>query len=1181
MNFKIHVSTVARKIHLPPPSGSITPLTLLLAMKLTVILAIVLSLNVTANTLAQNVSLSMENASLKTVLLELSRQSGYTFIYQDEQLSNSKPITLSVRDKEVQDVLRLVFSGQPFDYAVSGRAVSIIPRQPLAPAFPAAQQSVIRGRVTDSLRHPLEGVSVYILESPLRAVTDRNGEYEIAGVPTGKIIRFQSLGYEPYETPADRAEINVALQALVSKIEDVDIVNTGYQSIPKERATGSFSLVDNELYNREVSTDVISRLKAITPALLFDERSGDTKLSIRGRSTLFANSEPLIVVDNFPYEGDITNLNPNDIENISILKDAAAASIWGVRASNGVIVITTKKGQANQPLQTQVNSNVTVGSKPDLYYKPRMTSNEFIDLEIELFGRGIYDNDINDTYSYPALTPVVDILASLRQGEINQADANQQINTFRQYDLRDQALSYLYRNSLNQQYSLNMQGGGDRHSFYLSGGYDGNLNNSIGDSYKRLTLNTQQTFRPIKNLELSAGVNYMHSKTTGNSVILDDLSMGSRQAAPYLRLVDDNGNPVAVPKNYSNSFKEAAEASGRMNWDYVPIDEAKNADNSASINSTRLTAGIKYQLPLGLSLEGRYQYERQQNNSLNYNSPQTYSYRNQMNRYSSSEATPTFAIPNGDNLFRANGLLTSHNGRAQLNYNGIWEEHQLDAIAGFEVREINTGNSSYRVYGYSPETGSSANVNTETYYPLYPEGYAQIPPIIIGNTWGLDRFRSYFANATYTFRDRYSLSGSARIDQSNFFGVRANQRSVPLYSVGGRWRVDEEQFYSLNWLPKLALRATYGYNGNIDKTVTAFTTARNWGYNNFYTNRPFLDIINPPNPDLRWERTSVFNLGIDFSTNQNIITGSIEYYKRRSVDLIGDKPLNTTYGFASYRGNVASMKGHGVDIEINSNNLPNSSFTWHTTALFSYISDEITQYEMDADLLYTLVDASLSLGQPLSPVVGRPVFPLYSRSWAGLDPNTGQPRGWLNGEPSTDYNAISLAASLDSLQYNGRAIAPYFGAIRNTWSFKNISLSVNISYRFGHYFVKDFLNYELLFNNGISHSDYSNRWQQPGDEAFTNVPALPENIISGADAFYAYAAPERVQKADVIRLQDINLSYAIGKSTLRNMYLSNLRVFAYANNLGILWKANKNGIDPDFLNMPLPKTISFGLTANF
>jgi TonB-dependent SusC/RagA subfamily outer membrane receptor len=309
----------------------------------------------------------------------------------------------------------------------------------------------------------------------------------------------------------------------VSKLEDVEItaVNNGYQTIGRERTTGSFVKIDNELLNRKVSTNILDRLDGVTSGLLFNRNNiNDELLSIRGRSTLLDKdaATPLIVLDNFPYEGDIANINPNIVESITILKDAAAAAIWGARSGNGVIVITTKKGSYQQPIRIDANVNTTFSQKPDLFYsKNFLSATDYIDVEQYLFGKGFYDAQLNSTTSFTALTPVVELLARKRAGTISAADADNQINQLRSNDVRKEFSKYVYQTPVNRQYALTISGGGVNNSFIVSAGHDNNTDLLSRNGYTRSSFNAENRLRLFKGFELVTTIYYTASDQAINN----------------------------------------------------------------------------------------------------------------------------------------------------------------------------------------------------------------------------------------------------------------------------------------------------------------------------------------------------------------------------------------------------------------------------------------------------------------------------------------------------------------------------------------------------------------------------------------------------------------------------------------------------------------------------------------
>ncbi len=398
-----------------------------------------------------------------------------------------------------------------------------------------------------------------------------------------------------------------------------------------------------------------------------------------------------------------------------------------------------------------------------------------------------------------------------------------------------------------------------------------------------------------------------------------------------------------------------------------------------------------------------------------------------------------------------------------------------------------------------------------------------------------------------------------------------------MWSAGLGWNVSNEKFYKVNWLPFLKARFSYGFNGNV-YNGSAYVTGSY--LTSPLTGAPAIRNLTAPNPDLRWEKVKNINAGIDFATKNDILSGTIEWYSKAGEDLIESIPLYTSSGFQSYNGNAASTSTHGFDITLNSKNL-NGAFKWGTTLLLSTLHDKVTQYNA--------VFSNTSL-QRLGgmPVVGMPLYGIYSYKWAGLDPVNGDPMGYLNGKASKNYAGIIANYKPDSLAYSGSGRPTLYGAFRNDWSYHHISLSVNIVYEMGYYFrrASTSINESDIISATFGQNvDYSQRWQKPGDENITNVPPVVYPSNPSRNTFYQYAQT-LVDKADNIRLQDIRLSYDLRKAVWHALPFNTLQLYAYASNLGILWRANKEGIDPDIPAVsshgyPNPFTISFGFNAHF
>lgn len=1159
---------------------------ILLIMRLIPLLILVSLMQVSAASFAQKITLSETNAPLATVFKKISQQSGYDFFVTGSLLNDAHPVTIEVKNMELAEVLNVIFKDQPLSFSVSDKSIVIKQREKTITekvkdffALPID----VHGRVTDSTGMPLAGANVYLQRTKAGVTTDNNGEFILHGAEIGDLLEISYISFVTRQITITRdnaGSVMVAMRPATAKLEEV-VVSTGYQTIPRERVTGSFAQPDKAMYENRVATDVISKLEGITSGLVFNTPgitgSNTAKLSIRGRSTIYANDNPLIVVDNFPYDGDINNINPNDVQSITVLKDAAAASIWGVRAGNGVIVITTRKGQRNQTLKVQLNANVTVSAKPNLYYDPNyLNSGDFIDVEKMLFNQGFYDSQLTDPAS-PPVSPVVDLLAKARSGTITAAAASSQIESYRKSDVRNGLSRYFYRRAANQQYDINLSGGNDKVNYYFSSGYDNDLQNIAGSSYKRYTLNSSSTYSPVKNLEITAGVNYIQANS-GSDNSLSQLSTGGTYSSiyPYATLADGSGDPAAIVRSYSNDYIRSTAANGFLNWQYYPLQELKNGwnTNKATNDDIRLTASVKYVVFKGLSAAFSYQYEKAVNQAQSLATQDSYYTRSLINQYSSVNSAGGFAgynIPLGGIINKEFNNLYSTNIRGQLNYTANWKKNAIYAIAGIEQRESRNTGDGYSLYGYNGDLATSSPVDYLTGFALNPAGFGTIP-YNSGTSGTIDRFRSYFGNAAYTYMDRYTLSASVRLDGSNYFAVRTNQKNVPLWSVGGKWDMSKEGFYQADWLPVLSFRATYGYNGNLDRTLTAVTTFR-YQSNAQFTGAPYATINTIGNPALRWEKIGILNIGIDFSLKHNALTGSLEYFHKNGVDLIGFSNFAPSTGISSLKGNYSAMSGQGFDIQLNSRNI-DRAFKWNTAFLISRATDIVTKYTGAPVLANGLVGA----GQAIAPVVGKPVYAIYGYKWAGLDPATGDPQGYLNRQASKDYAALVSPASPDQLAYKGSARPLVSGSLNNRFSYKNLELAVNISYKLDYYFLRRSINYYGLFNYWQTNKDYTDRWQRTGDEKRTSVPSLAYPADANRDYFYNYSEA-LIDKGDHIRLQDVSLSYDLTRSQWRKLPFEHLRLYVYASNLGILWRANKDGLDPDYPTggIPAPRTISFGL----
>lgn len=1146
------------------------------------------SLNqVAANNQEQPITISVKNASLETVFAEIRKQTGINFIYTKDLLQRTSKVSIDVHNESLQRVMELIMKDQPLSYTLLDEYVVIKKKQP--PAAPLlGPDKEVHGKVTNQKGEAVMGATVGVKDSRNITFTDEGGVFILRNVSAGSVIQISSVGYDSREIVVQVNEpLVISLQQKVNVLVPVAVViNTGYQNVSKEKMVGAFSQLDSAAFHRRAGMDILTRLDGTVPGVLFNRNSSTAPVQVRGISTVGQASStdaysPLIILDNFPYNGSLDNINPNDIKDITVLKDAAAASIWGARAGNGVIVITTKKGNFNQAPKLSATSNITITQKPDLFYFPRMSSSDFIDVESWLYSQDFY-GWMFDATNRPVISPVVELLHKRDAGEITPDQAAAQIDGYRKQDLRNDMEKYIFRSAITQQYFLDYSGGSDKMSYTLSAGYDVARDNVQGTKPdKRITLNSQNIFRVARNIELSTGMQFAQSVNKSVPFGTDIVPGGGKSAMyPYAQIADAQGNPLAVLKDYRSLYTDTAGNGKLLDWKYRPLDEIRLANRTTTSQFLRLNIGASWRYRDWLVTDIRYQYSSTNSENREYNSQETYFTRNMINRYTAIQGnTITRNIPLGGILDKSNNRATTHNLRAQANirktFDGI---HDLSVMIAGELGESKSNYTRTRLYGYQDEYGSWSN-NTD-YNKIFPS-YGNIAgsfriPFNSGEGYGtLGRFVSVLANASYTLLGKYTLYASGRRDGANVFGVRTNNKWKPLWSTGVNWDISRESFFNVKWIEALKLRAAFGYMGNVSLGRSGLPSIR---FTNSapYTGLPTAVPGDAPNPDLRWEEVRTTNIGVDFTLLKGRLSGSVEWYRKNSDYLISSTPIDPTAGVSRFVVNTASLAGRGWEIGLNSVNT-HGAIVWETRFSLSYNKTMVKKvYNIAGNY-----NIAYFLQPDVNPVEGHMAWGLASYRWAGLDPETGDPRGMFKKEISKDYVSLQMD-SVQNQVFHGSSIPLYFGFFTNTVSWKGFSLSANILYKLDYYYRLPTISYSDLFYSWTTHPDYAKRWQQRGDEEKTTVPSMiyPEDF--DRDNFYAYSEVN-VKRADNIRLQDIRLSW-LWQRKHNGFPVSRVQFYAYVNNLNIfLWKKDGGDLDPDMPAnfIPLQRTYTLGATINF
>lgn len=1048
-------------------------------------------------------------------------------------------------------------------------------------------QSFVQGTVVDKSNHKaIKDGSIRYLGNQTQYKIGQYGEFRIPKI-VGDTIVITSLGYvsQYIAVELNTHSLDVVLVPEDKAIQEVE-VSTGYFKIPKERATGSFVQIDNEMLSRNPSPNILQRLEGLAPGLQFVKGDGTKAddIRVRGLSTIESDAKPLIVVDNFPYMGDINQINPNDVESITVLKDAAASSIWGAMAGNGVIVIQTKKGTANNRVNVNLYANATITDKPNFFDNPNwLPSDVVMKIEKERYEAG--------SYSITDVTPVpyyVDLLDLLKKNKIDQASFDLLEAGLRKNDIRQDATDYLYRKGILSQYGALINGGNEKYNYKLSAGINSDKGTVIGNSSGAVLLGLQNRAIVSKHLDVGLQFNYADQYGASNGIAYADLSQfiaGYSYLSPYMSLADGSGNPSSVVKDIRYGYASTAQDYGLLDWTYRPVEERDLVDKRSRSREFRINADIGGEAIAGLKWRMYYQYTKGDGSLRNHYTKDSYYVRHLVNTY--TQPNGSLIIPHNGFLYMGNPTENyAHYGRFQLDYSKNWNSIvQFNMLGGAEIKHAQSDVYPASIlYNYNDEylTGSTL-YNFNQSYQTRPTGKPSmfLPGISAIRKQLTNRDLSYYANTGITLYEKYIVSGSIRWDGSNLFGVKTNQKGVPLWSTGVSWDVTKESFYNLeDVFSYLRLRGSVGRSGNVNKSVTHYPTV---SYSNSLLGQLSGTIQSFGNPSLRWEKVYTYNAALDWRSLSNRLNGSIEYYIKDGKDLIGDQILDPSIGVTtSYKVNYADITSKGWDFQVGSN-LYVGPLKWRSDVNFSVVHNEVKNYDLNP---------TRSLSQYYSaavapPEIGKSRDVMYTLPWHGLN-DKGLPIVYLNEEVVTNYHTyFNPNLRKDMLLESGVTVPTYYGSLRNTFDWKGVQLSFMLLWKGGHVFRRTSM-YPYGESKALYHVDYYKRWEKAGDEHSTNVPrkvTTPEFSANEASAISNYYENSSylVSKGDLLRLGDVRLGYLLQNKTKNYLPFKSINFNVYATNLGILWKANKEGLDPDYRQSTYkpPFQINLGVNVNF
>jgi TonB-linked SusC/RagA family outer membrane protein len=1111
----------------------------------------------------QTVTKVFSNTPLKTVLKEVEKQSGMSIMYETVDVNASPAVTASFNDASVATVLESVLDSS-LDYSIEGKIIVIYKKSGNVSAekqqtLPRQNtQRMIRGLVTDETDSPVVGATVIVKGTAINATTDINGEYTIVAEP-GNIIVFSFLGYQSVEVEvSDRVVLDVKMAPAATPLDEVMVV--AYGVAKKSSFSGSAAVVHSQEITANPSASFEKSLQGKVAGLQVAAASGQpgasTTYRIRGTGSLNGSNEPLYVIDGvattsadyskvadraYSTSSILSSLNPQDIESVTVLKDAAAASLYGSRAANGVVIITTKSGKSGEG-KLSFNAQLGVASVPKTF--DLMNSAEYYQVVFSDYynTRMAAGHSAADAALWAnAQTQGLITFNPFSMAQPFGADGKlvSGAHTIVDTDWQDE----VFNPALTQDYNLSFSGGTDAVSYYVSGGYYNQDGTTPAANFKRYSGKANIDARIKK--WLKAGLNTTFSYSEQNT----EVASGAGASPLYNALKFPSGVPVYLTDAQGNYILDE-EGNKQFNWlnpvskDFNPV--AIPHMDIWLTKTYRFLASFYAQVEFtkGLTFKSTFSpdyvslYEIIFWNKEHGNGP---AYGGRSERHQTHDL-----------------MFTSTN---TLNYDTtLADNHHLSAMLGYEVWK------SKREYALAQGTGFAFDFMTEldaAASALSPSSYTTQESLI-----------SYIARAEYDYAGKYFVSGSFRRDGSSVFG--SDNKWGNFWSAGASWRLDQENFIkNVHWINTLKVRASYGTSGN-NRGLERYQSLGLWSasadYN--YANASGFAHTQLSNPGLGWEKQAMLNLGVDFAFLSNRLYGSLEYFHKTSKDLLYEYPLPTSTGFESIMMNMAKVQNAGLEFELSANIIRGKEWNWNLQFNISGSRDKILDLAGDDDLPMDLQKKIWKIGYSQ--------YEFYMPTWAGVDPATGAPLWVKDNGTTSDYSSATN-------EFQGRATPDFYGGLTNTVSWKGFDLSVFLFYSVGG-LVYDGL-YATVLHEGNSpgsqlHKDALNAWTPTNTN--TNIPKYSNsnsNLSNSASSRFLY-------DATYIKLKNVSLSYTLPSSAVNKLgFLAGARVFVNADNLYTWFKDDWKGYDDldiygiggfsEDPTLPISRTVTIGLNVTF
>ncbi len=1103
-------------------------------------------------------------------------------------------------------------------------------------------RATITGVVTDTEGEPLPGVAVVVKGTQRGIATDADGKYKIE-VSKGETLQFSMIGMLPKEVKYEsQASINVKLEADKNMIADA--VVTGYSTIDRRMLTSSVATVRAEDLERVGALSVDQMLEGKVAGLqistITTTPGAAAKVRVRGSGTFVGSREPLWVIDGIPYENPveldaseinsldninlignaITGLNPNDIESINVLKDASATAIYGSKAANGVIVVTTKRGKEGARPVVTYQGVATVVASPTYKDFDTMNSLERVDVSRELYNRSLafWTNGSMQPVGY--------------EGALQTYWKTGDFAAFQQSVSDMETLNYdwigeYYRTALQQSHSVSISGGSNNARYYSSIAFDKQPGNEIGVDLQRITTRTNIDVNVRPNILLSFNLEgYVQDANYNNfsgvsTTAFNEAYYSNRAISPYLedgsyafyerkigysdRRKDYGYNPFT---NQTSGHSSVEDIYGK----YSALNERDVNTYNVSNKGYAFQGTFQWDITKDLRWTTRLSYRNTTTNQIKTYDPTSFLMTklrgddlNDIDNRSEGYVAAYSAVPNGGMYNGSFNESISKLIRNQLNYTHSWGKHMLNANFTQEASSVSYyGSSDWNGVGYYKNQGhnftashtyqpSYANAPDDLYWILDPASYRLISnnplqgiDLIPSITDQTINTMSWIAILTYSYADKYILNFNARNDGSNAFGQYEKNKFRPSWSVSGRWNIHDEDFMlDKAWCNELAIRTSYGFRGTRPSAspymiLTDYTQDSDYG-------KQFLSYLSSlGNSNLKWEKSATFNFGVTGSFFENRLSGEFDFAYTNASDLLLERPASLVTGQPVRLYNGGEKDDFCYEFSFRAVPVKTKDFTWAINGNFSYINEEVIK---GADDSVITIDKYIN-GTMIT--AGAPVDGFFSYKYTGLNEKGLPTFNGLAEEATTEYQKLQ-----NGLVYSGSRLPLVYGGLSTDLRYKRLTLSINATYK---------MDYAVrlleLYGDGTSMprsyenlSDvFVNRWKNPGDELTTDIPrlnasttGLSEVGIQSSSVTTGYNTLEsmydvstaRVAKGDHIRLKSITLSYKVPEFC----GITGMTVRAQAQNVGLIcFDKNLRGMDPDQVrNIGLPVLPYYVFSVNF